>query len=138
MGKITVCSNLRDTCRLARAFVAALKRRGGAVVLFDAPMGAGKTTFIRECVKALGARMAATSPTFSIINNYGENLYHIDLYRVESAAELENIGFYEIVSGAGFVFIEWAWKFSIEYPADAVRVKIDVKGDDSRVFDITC
>ena len=123
---------------LAHAFVKAMQRRGGTVVLFDAPMGAGKTTFIRECVKALGARIPATSPTFSIINKYDKNLYHIDLYRVEDVAELLNSEFHEIISGRGFVFIEWAQKFKINYPADAIHVKIEVEEDGTRVFDIAC
>jgi tRNA threonylcarbamoyladenosine biosynthesis protein TsaE len=100
-------------------------------------MGAGKTTFIREVVRGLGVRTPATSPTFSIINKYGEGVYHIDLYRVESVDELLNTDFYEILSGDNFVFIEWAEKFAIEYPDGAIWVKIEVEEGEGRVFDIT-
>ena len=132
------CETLKDTRRLARTFAKALRRRGSAVVLFDALMGAGKTTFIREVVRGFGVRTAATSPTFSIINKYSEKVYHIDLYRVESADELVNTDFYEIISGGNFVFIEWAEKFKIKYPEDAIWIKIKVEEGQARVFDIAC
>ena len=141
------CNTLKDTKRLAREFASSLHGRQRAVVLFEAPMGAGKTTFIREAVRCLGVRVGATSPTFSIINKYSENtgtvtpqsghVYHIDLYRVESADELFNTDFYEIISGDNIVFIEWAEKFDIKYPDGAIIIKIKVGEDDSRVFDIT-
>jgi len=131
-----ICKTLKDTKRLARDFVAGLRGRQKAIVLFEAQLGAGKTTFIREAVKGLGVRVPATSPTFSIINRYSENVYHIDLYRVESASELLNTDFYEVLSGDNFVFIEWAEKFDIAYPSDFIKIKIEVGEDDSRVFDI--
>jgi len=131
------CKTLKDTKRLARTFAKELKRRGSAVVLFEAPMGAGKTTFVRDVVRALGRfQVSATSPTFSLINKYSGNVYHIDLYRVESADELLNTDFYEIISGDNIVFVEWAEKFEIKYPSGAIWVKIVVEEDGSRVFDI--
>jgi len=129
-------NSLKDTKRIARDFVKALHGRRRAIVLFNAPMGAGKTTFVREAVKRLAARVPATSPTFSIINKYSQNVYHIDLYRVENADELLNTDFHEIISGDNFVFIEWAEKFDIDYTADTLKIKIDIKENDSRVFDI--
>ena len=133
-----ICRSLKDTRRLARAFVKSLRSRRGALVLFDASMGAGKTTFICECVKRLGARVPASSPTFTIINNHGKNIFHIDLYRVEEASELQNTDFFDIISGTNFVFIEWAEKFKINYPSDAIRVKIEAGEGNQRVFNITC
>ena len=130
------CKTLKDTKRLARTFVKALKRRKSAVVLFDASMGAGKTTFVREVVKGLGIRVPATSPTFSIINKYSKNVYHVDLYRIENVDELKNTDFYEIISGENFVFIEWTEKFEIEYPKDAIWIKIEMGEDQVRVFNI--
>jgi len=144
------CKTLRETKWLARALVRALRRRRHAVMLFEGALGAGKTTFIREVVKGLGVRVPATSPTFSIINKYRENVFHVDLYRVESESELQNTDFYEIINypvgfaatpsqvKGNYVFIEWSEKFDIDYPAGAIRVKIKVEEDGSRVFDITC
>lgn len=131
-----VCTSVKGTRKLARAFVRALRRRSSAVVLFDAPMGAGKTTFTAECVKALGASVPVTSPTFSIINSYAENIFHVDLYRLEEVSELRNTDFYEIISGENFVFIEWAEKFDIQYPPGAIRVKITVGEGGERVFTV--
>jgi len=130
------CRTLKDTEQLARELARALRGRGRAIVLFRAPMGAGKTTFVREVVRGLGAGISATSPTFSVINKYSDRVYHIDLYRVENVDELLNTDFYEIISGDNFVFIEWAEKFDIEYPPGAIWIKIEVEEDGSRVFDI--
>jgi len=132
------CKSLKQTKRLAQAFARHLRKQKRAIILFEAQMGAGKTTFTRTVVKGLGTRATATSPTFSIINKYGDNIYHVDLYRVEDISELQNTDFYEIIAGDNFVFIEWSEKFDIIYPRGVTRVKIDVKGDDNRVFDITC
>lgn len=143
------CKTLRSTKQLARAFAAFLRKRKAAIVLFYAPMGAGKTTFTRDVVKWLGTPVLAASPTFSIINKYCENIFHVDLYRIESIAELQNTDFYEIIAGNNFVFVEWAEKFdadtdernkefrTLDYPAGAIKVEIDVKEDGSRVFNFT-
>jgi tRNA threonylcarbamoyladenosine biosynthesis protein TsaE len=130
------CKSLKDTIKLARVFSRALRARGRAVVLLSADMGAGKTTFVREVVKRLGAGRNATSPTFSIINKYRENVFHVDLYRLCDVKELENTDFHEIINGDNYVFVEWAEKFEIDYPADVIWVRIEVKEGGVRVFGI--
>lgn len=131
------CKSLKDTKRFARIFSAVLRKRRAAIVLLEASMGAGKTTFVRYVVKNLGARCEATSPTFSIINKYSETIYHVDLYRLENVAELQNTGFYEIIAARNFAFVEWSEKFDIDYPRDSIIVKISIGEDGSRVFNIT-
>jgi len=132
-----VCKTIKHTRKLAREFAALLRKRGRAIVCFNAEMGAGKTTFIREVVKALGVRNTAASPTFSIINKYTSSVFHIDLYRLEDVTELLNTDFHEIIAGNNFVFIEWSEKFEIDYPPDSIKIKIQVEEDGSRVFNIT-
>jgi len=81
------------------------------VFLFDAPMGAGKTTFIKAICKYLGVIDTMSSPTYSIVNEYNTNnsdkIYHFDLYRVKSPIELYDLGFEEYVSSGSYLFIEW-------------------------------
>lgn len=81
------------------------------IFLFEAPMGAGKTTFIKSLCEFLNVTDTMSSPTYSIVNEYHTNskskLYHFDLYRLKSSEELFEIGFEDYVESGNYVFIEW-------------------------------
>lgn len=80
------------------------------IFLFDAPMGAGKTTLIKEMCKCLGSTDNFSSPTYSIVNEYNSpkgKIFHIDLYRLKSKDELLDIGMEDYLVGKNFCFIEW-------------------------------
>lgn len=100
------------------------------VFVFEAEMGAGKTTFIKELCRVLGSSDNFSSPTYSIVNEYSNNsgkIYHFDLYRLKSSDELLDIGFEEYVDGKQYCFIEWpAISFQI-LPKPYVSIIINVK-----------
>ena len=79
--------------------------------LFDAPMGAGKTTLIKALVKNLGVDDVANSPTFSIVNEYlttnGSKVFHFDLYRLKNEEEVYDIGLDEYFDQDEWCFVEW-------------------------------
>lgn len=81
------------------------------VFLFDAPMGAGKTTFIKSLCNYLGVTDTMSSPTYSIVNEYDTTsklkIFHFDLYRLKSEEELFELGFEEYLSSGNYLFIEW-------------------------------
>lgn len=81
------------------------------VFLFDAPMGAGKTTFIKSLCQCLSVIDTMSSPTYSIVNEYHTNsklkIFHFDLYRLKSSEELFELGFEDYVSSGNYLFIEW-------------------------------
>lgn len=81
------------------------------VFLFDAPMGAGKTTFIKSLCNYLGVKDSMSSPTYSIVNEYHTNsnlkVFHFDLYRLKSIQELFELGFEDYFNSNCYVFIEW-------------------------------
>ena len=81
------------------------------VFLFDAEMGAGKTTFIKAICRVLGVKDNTSSPTYSIVNEYhnaaGEKIYHFDLYRLNNMEECLDIGFEEYIHSGAYCFIEW-------------------------------
>lgn len=81
------------------------------VLLFDAPLGSGKTTFIKSLCRTLGVADAISSPTYSIVNEYagedGRRIFHFDLYRLKSIDELYDIGFEEYLSADALLLIEW-------------------------------
>ena len=80
------------------------------IILFDAPMGAGKTTIIKEMCIALGSTDNFSSPTYSIVNEYiypGGKIYHFDLYRLNSLDELFDIGIEEYLDSGHYCIFEW-------------------------------
>lgn len=98
-------AQLPETARLILQFAGDRK-----IFLFDAPMGAGKTTLIKEMCRQLGSTDHFSSPTYSIVNEYSSPLgplYHFDLYRLQSMEELLDIGAEVYLDGTHFCFVEW-------------------------------
>ncbi len=83
-------------------------------------LGTGKTHFIQGVCRGLGVKEHVASPTFTIVNEYrtpSMDVYHFDLYRVNSAREIVDLGFEEYCSGDGVCLIEWAEKAGDLLPA---------------------
>ncbi len=82
----------------------------GNVVLLVGEVGSGKTTFVKGFASYWGLGASVTSPTFTIINEYKNELviiYHIDLYRLYSVSELEELGLEDFITHGDYSFIEW-------------------------------
>lgn len=114
---------------MARALGAALRGEGLTIAL-RGPLGAGKTVFVKGLAEGLGIdpRQVA-SPTFAIASEYrtpaGQRLAHVDLYRVESEAELEAAGFLDFLAPGTVVAVEWADRLPGALPADCLEVAIE-------------
>lgn len=108
------------------------------VFLFDGDMGAGKTTFISEVCRILGADDDFGSPTFSIINEYsdrdGNPIYHFDLYRLESPQEAMDIGAEDYFFSGALCFVEWPDRLGELRPEESREVKISVNPDNTRTL----
>ena len=94
----------------------------GLLIALIGPLGAGKTVFAKGLAEGLGIDPAVVaSPTFVIASEYpvpdGRRLAHIDLYRVESAAELEAAGFLDWLEPGVLVAVEWADRLPEALPA---------------------
>jgi tRNA threonylcarbamoyladenosine biosynthesis protein TsaE len=119
--------NLLDPAATVRAGarLAGLVRGGDAIALVG-DLGAGKTTLVTGLVAALGGG-AAASPTFSLVNEYpGGRLmvWHVDLYRIERAAELAELGLDDVIGDPrGICVVEWADRFAV-LPADHLRIEL--------------
>lgn len=111
----------------------------GDVFAFDAPMGTGKTTFIKALCQALGVSDVINSPTFSIINEYrsdssGELIYHADCYRLERLSQALDLGIEDYFASGALMFVEWPELLEEVLPADTVRVVIAEQADGSRLL----
>lgn len=106
----------------------------------EAPMGAGKTTLINEVCKILGVTEHTSSPTYSIVNEYrnGNNnsIYHFDLYRLNDAMELLDIGIIEIIDSQAICFFEWPDKILSYLDENFVNLTIEVV-DTTRIITLT-
>jgi len=115
----------RQATLRAGARLAALVRGGDAIALLG-DLGAGKTTLVTGLVAALGGG-AAASPTFSLVNEYpGGRLvvWHVDLYRIERAAELTELGLDDVIGDRrGICVVEWADRFAV-LPTDHLRIEL--------------
>ncbi len=99
------------------------------IVAFDAEMGGGKTTFIKELCKQLNVNETVNSPTFSIVNEYSTKdnqlVYHFDLYRLKDVRELLDIGFEDYLHQDAWVFIEWPQIAEPFLPENTIFVTIE-------------
>ena len=103
----------------------------GRVVCLVGDLGAGKTLLVQGLAKGLGIEEIVNSPTFTILNVYETTflIYHFDLYRLDYAEELFDIGFYEYTEAQGLSIIEWPDKFPSELPDEYLW--IDIKSGDT-------
>jgi len=104
--------------------------RPGDLLLLVGPLGAGKTTFVRGLARGAGSADAVASPTFVLVRNYRGRLplAHVDLYRLDRAPELRDLGLDELLD-EGAVVVEWGDR--LEAPGAKV-VTIEPLGGDRR------
>jgi tRNA threonylcarbamoyladenosine biosynthesis protein TsaE len=128
--------NLADTASIA--FELASTLRPGDCVALEGGLGAGKTTFVRDCVVALGGCADdVASPTFVLLHTYATPrgpVFHLDAYRLHSADDLESIGFDELLRQDGFVFVEWASRATDAMPARLIHISIERVDETTRMF----
>lgn len=123
----------KDTIKFSKKLAKSLK--DGDIVLLSGDLGAGKTVFAKGFVKGAGVKKVdVVSPTFTILNQYGEGkVFHFDLYRMSSFAEFEAAGLTEVLYGSGLKLVEWPEKIGFDrFPADTIVVRIEKIDDKTR------
>ena len=104
-------------------------------LLFYGEMSAGKTTLIKELVKALGVQDTASSPTFSLVNHYDSEegaVFHFDFYRIENDTEALDIGLEDYLDSEGWIFIEWPEKVERLLGDNTQKLLIQVESENTR------
>ena len=99
-------------------------------LLFYGEMGAGKTTLIKELCKELGIEDVASSPTFSLVNEYHTNnseiVYHFDFYRIEDENEAYDIGIEDYFYSEAWCLIEWPQNIENLLPLESTEIHLSV------------
>jgi tRNA threonylcarbamoyladenosine biosynthesis protein TsaE len=117
--------------------------RSGDVIALVGELGAGKTVLAQGLARGLGVPddVPITSPTFTLVNEYQHGrltLHHVDLYRLERAAELEHVGLWDLYRGDGVVVVEWFDRFPEVRPRELLELRIGrIAGrEDARRVDV--
>lgn len=124
-------------------FNLAKKLKGGEVLALHGDLGSGKTTFMQGLAEGLGIKRRIISPTFIIMRTYDvaiknqelriKNLYHVDLYRIESEKDVEGLGLLELLGEKeNIVAIEWPDKIENRLPMDRIDIYFEYVGNDTR------
>lgn len=108
--------------QLGRAVTAPL------AIAISGELGAGKTTLAQSICRGAGVREFVTSPTFALVQRYDGSrfpVYHLDLYRLNSARELVNLGWDDVLRDEALVLIEWPERAEGRIPAEALHIEIE-------------
>ena len=98
------------------------------------PLGAGKTHFVKGFAKGMGFEGLVTSPTFNLQNIYQGRvpIYHFDWYRLNSPAEVEDLGWREWAEKGGVTVVEWGDKFPKLFPPSVLKLTLDIISEEKR------
>ena len=130
-------------CAAAAQRLAGRTELRNAVIELDGTLGAGKTTFVRHLLRALGVTGHVKSPTYAVLEPYSLpdlDIWHFDFYRFDDPQEFEDAGFRDVFAGPGLKLIEWPERAAGLLPPCDLRIEIamidapsdDPDGDDTR------
>jgi tRNA threonylcarbamoyladenosine biosynthesis protein TsaE len=111
--------------------------QSGLIIALLGELGAGKTQFVKGLARGLGISARVHSPTFTLVNEYADGrlkLFHLDLYRLETPAQIFSAGIEEFLQPDGVSVIEWAERIANDElrTANLKKVKIEIVGESER------
>lgn len=131
-------ASAEETVALGRAIAAGLPSR--AVVLLIGNLGSGKTTLAKGIVSGLDPAVApddVSSPTFTLIHEYSDRVYHIDLYRLEEPREVASLGLDDLFERDAVILIEWGERFPQFLPRNRIEIRLQPTGGETRLITVT-
>jgi tRNA threonylcarbamoyladenosine biosynthesis protein TsaE len=125
-----------ETIALGERLASTLPRKG--VVLLIGNLGAGKTTLAKGIAHGRGAANPdeVSSPTFTLIHEYGAGVYHIDLYRLDEPRQVATLGLDELFDRDALVLIEWGERFPALMPPKRTEIYLRAVGDEAREIEV--
>jgi len=134
--KLYTTHSEEETIALGRALAAEWPPQ--ALVLLIGDLGAGKTTLTKGIVGGRGIPDPVTSPTFTLIHEYGTppRVFHIDLYRLDEAYEVAALGLDELLDRPALTLIEWGERFPELWPREHIEVRLKRQPDESRRIEV--
>lgn len=108
---------------------------GGELVAIDGELGSGKTVFVKGLACGLGIKdKDVSSPTFVFVREYKGRLtlYHADLYRINRASDVEDLGLFDFIGGEGIMACEWADKAGGLLPDNRIDIEMIYMDNDNR------
>ena len=124
-----------DTDAFARSLAASPALRDAFIAL-QGDLGAGKTTFVRHLLRALGIAGRIKSPTYAVVEPHeapdGLQIFHFDFYRFADPREWDDAGFRDIFAGPGLKLAEWPENAAGRTPVADLAIKIEAMTDDTR------
>ena len=133
---VIITSSTKETEALGKRVASKLK--GGEVLALFGGMGMGKTAFTRGLANGLGVENGVSSPTFALMHEYrGKfNIYHFDMFRIETWDDLSSTGFFDCLDCGGIVVVEWSENIENALPPEAIRIRISRgKKENERIFE---
>jgi tRNA threonylcarbamoyladenosine biosynthesis protein TsaE len=130
-----ISNSADETAQLGRNRASSLQ--GGDVIALAGDLGTGKTQFVKGLVAGLGSEAAVTSPTFTLLHEYGGGrltVYHFDFYRLENQAAALRLGLDDYFFGDGVSVIEWANRFRDLIPPHANWLTFETKSETARTI----
>jgi tRNA threonylcarbamoyl adenosine modification protein YjeE len=124
--------NLTETEEIANRIATRLSI--GDTVALEGDLGAGKTTLARAVLRALGVTGEVPSPSFTLVQQYDTprlKVTHCDFYRIENPTEVDELGLEDALA-EGAVMVEWPERAPDRIPADALRIRIGIVGENER------
>ncbi len=135
-GELDIISyNAEQTGRMGYRLGTLLE--AGDVICLTGDMGAGKTVFSSGIGRGWGSLHPVTSPTFNLVHHHEREkdhakLYHLDCYRLSSSADVETIGFDDLLESQGILIIEWAERIKEALPPERLWIYLRVIEDTRR------
>ena len=110
--------------------------KGGMVLALEGDLGCGKTVFVKGLAEGLKVPedIYVTSPSYTLIHEYPGRLplFHIDLYRIENAVDIDELGLFDIMDGKNVVAIEWAERIRDALPPGGMTLRFEILNDEVR------